>query len=232
MAGSIVLAAILLKLGTFGLLRLSRKFLILNLRVFCEISSICLVGAIIRRLICIRQRDLKSLVAYSSVAHIGLATRGILSCTIWGCAGAFVIMLAHGLCSSGIFNFVNVVYEGSGRRSFYVRRGLLSIFPKLRFWCFLLASINMAAPPSPNLLGEIELIRRIIVRRFYSICLLGRITFMAGAYCLIFYTMTQHGGAPNFIGNLRVIIGRNYSSILLHILPLIFLIIKRDIISV
>ena len=124
------------------------------------------MGAIIRRLICVRQRDLKSLVAYSSVAHIGLATRGILSGSFWGCAGAFIMMLAHGLCSSGLFNFVNMVYEESGRRRFYVSSGLLTVFPKLRFWCFLLVRINMAAPPSPNLLGEIELIMGVVVRRF------------------------------------------------------------------
>lgn len=199
--------------------------------MFCELSSVCLVGAIIRRLICIRQTDLKSLVAYSSVAHIGLATAGIFSCTVWGCAGAFVIMVAHGLCSSGMFNFVNVIYEGFGSRRFYVRRGLLTIFPKLRFWCFLLVRINIAAPPSPNLLGEIQLISRVVIRSFSSLCLLGGITFMAGVYCLVFYTISNHGGLPRFIGNLSVMVSRNYSSIILHVAPLSLLIIKRDMIS-
>lgn len=83
-AGSMVLAAVLLKLGTYGYLRLRLKFPDINLIIFSEVASISLIGAVIRRIICIRQRDLKSLVAYSSVAHMGLAIRGILSGTAWG----------------------------------------------------------------------------------------------------------------------------------------------------
>lgn len=83
-AGSMVLAAVLLKLGTYGYLRVRVKFPEINILIFSEISSIRLIGAVIRRLICIRQSDLKSLVAYSSVAHIGLAITGIITGTTWG----------------------------------------------------------------------------------------------------------------------------------------------------
>lgn len=89
----------------------------------------------------------------------------------------------------------------------------------------------MAAPPSPNLLGEIILIARILSYRYYSLFILVIITFFAGAYCLILYTITQHGGFSNFGNSLFLISRRNYRCIILHVIPLILIILKRDIIN-
>lgn len=71
-------------------------------------------------------------------------------------------MLAHGLCSSGLFCLTNIVYERLGRRSLYLSKGLLNIIPRFSLWWFLLSSSNIAAPPSLNLLGEILLINRLV----------------------------------------------------------------------
>lgn len=79
-----VLAGVLLKLGGYGLLRLSSVFGYLNKEVSSLVIRIRLVGGFITGLICIRQVDLKSLIAYSSIGHIGLVTRGIMSNTSWG----------------------------------------------------------------------------------------------------------------------------------------------------
>lgn len=84
MAGSIILAAILLKLGSYGLLRLSSIILWANRFVVSIFVSVSILGACITSFICIRQNDIKSLIAYSSVGHIGLLIRGIISNQYWG----------------------------------------------------------------------------------------------------------------------------------------------------
>jgi NADH-ubiquinone oxidoreductase chain 4 len=82
----------------------------------------------------LRQVDLKSLVAYSSVSHMGLALCGILIINFWGLEGSYLIIIAHGLCSSGLFCLVNLIYERTRRRRIILNKGMLNFFPSLRIW--------------------------------------------------------------------------------------------------
>jgi len=111
---------------------------------------------------CLRQIDLKSLIAYSSVAHIGLVIGGVITLTLWGLRGALTLMIAHGLCSSGLFCLANITYERLGSRSLLINRGLLHLIPRISLWWFLLRAGNIAAPPTLNLLGEITLLNSLI----------------------------------------------------------------------
>jgi NADH-ubiquinone oxidoreductase chain 4 len=72
------------------------------------------------------------------------------------------MMVAHGLCSSGLFCLSNITYERFGRRSLLVNRGLINLMPRMAIWWFLLRACNMAAPPSLNLLGEIGLLSSLV----------------------------------------------------------------------
>ena len=121
-----------------------------------------LVGGVFVSLFCIRQTDLKSLIAYSSVAHMGMVIGGIMTLRYWGVCRSYVLMIAHGLCSSGLFCLSNISYERFGRRSLLVNRGLMNLMPRMAMWWFLLSSCNIAAPPSLNLLGEIGLLSRLV----------------------------------------------------------------------
>ncbi|SPP90471.1 nad4-1_a, partial (mitochondrion) [Drosophila guanche] len=91
--------------------------------------SISLVGGVLVSLICLRQTDLKSLIAYSSVAHMGIVLAGLLTMTYWGLSGSYTLMIAHGLCSSGLFCLANVSYERLGSRSLLINKGLLNFMP-------------------------------------------------------------------------------------------------------
>jgi NADH-ubiquinone oxidoreductase chain 4 len=141
------------------------------------------------------------------------------------------MMLAHGLCSSGLFSLANINYETTQTRRIFITKGLIRFFPAMCFWWFLFSACNMAAPPFINLLGEIILIARVLSFSFYSCFLLGMLRFIAAAYSLFLFTSTQYGVSPSFSNVFIIFYLRNYSICLFHIAPLFLLVIKRDLIS-
>lgn len=145
-AGSMILAGVILKLGGYGLLRFILIFLNVGIKINYIFIIIRIVGGIFVSLICLRQIDIKALIAYSSVSHIGLVLRGIITLNYWGICGAFVIIIAHGLCSSGLFCLANIIYERTNRRSFFLNKGLINLIPVISLWWFLFRCCNMAAP--------------------------------------------------------------------------------------
>uniref|UniRef100_A0AAU6QG32 NADH-ubiquinone oxidoreductase chain 4 n=1 Tax=Prionospio multibranchiata TaxID=3050093 RepID=A0AAU6QG32_9ANNE len=230
-AGSMILAGILLKLGTYGLFRMSMKMMFYSKSICFIIFPVCLIGGVLTSFICIRQTDVKSLIAYSSVSHMGLATAGLMTNSTWGWQGAFSMLIAHGLCSSCMFALANISYETTQSRSMYVTKGMLALFPSMTFWWFSFSACNMAAPPSLNLASEIILISSSVAHYWGSILPLGLMAFMAAAYSLVLYTATQHGTPPSFQSSLHIFTPRNYSLCFIHFIPLVTIVSKMDIVS-
>ena len=220
-AGSMILAGVLLKLGGYGLIRL---FMLLENNLIESLGwflTLSVFGALMGSLICLRQTDVKSLVAYSSVAHIGLVLFGLVSNSYLGLSGAVIIIVSHGLCSSGLFSLVGIAYERLSSRSILVLRGGLTITPLISIWWFLFRVTNIAAPPSPNLIGEIMIfIRSLRVSGLLTLSI-GLASFLGAAFNLYMYSSTQHGNLVIGLRGITETLYREHQILFFHFLPLL-----------
>ena len=231
-AGSMMLAGVLLKLGAFGLFRVLEfvpKVRIVWAPFFISFS---LMGAVVTRFICLRQSDFKSLIAYSSVAHIGLLIAGVFSYHTWGWQGGLLLRIAHGLRSSGLFMLANIVYITCLSRRLYIVKGLQNLFPFISFWWFLFCIRNISAPPTLNLLREIMLITSVVARRFIIVLPLGILAFIRAAYSLFLFAATQHGPI-RLIVNPLLILSTNFNyTLFLHLIPVVAFILNPILLGV
>nr|UDN38918.1 NADH dehydrogenase subunit 4 [Pseudogastromyzon laticeps] len=228
-AGSMVLAAVLLKLGGYGMMRMMAMLDPLSKELAYPFIILALWGIIMTGSICLRQTDLKSLIAYSSVSHMGLVAGGILIQTPWGFTGAIILMIAHGLVSSALFCLANTAYERTHSRTMVLARGLQVIFPLTTVWWFIANLANLALPPLPNLMGEIMIISTLFNWSPLTIILTGVGTLITASYSLYLFLMSQRGPAPTHIMGLPPFHTREHLLMTLHLVPVLLLVTKPEI---
>jgi NADH-ubiquinone oxidoreductase chain 4 len=217
--GSIILAGVLLKIGGYGLIRFIflfkgyAKFLIF-------LESLSLLGALLIRFLCLKQIDLKILIAYSSVVHIGVVVAGLRSYFYLGYLGGIYLMVGHGLCSSCLFYSLNLFYERSHRRSFLMGKRNTRIFFAVRIWWFICCVGNIANPPRLNFFGEIILFGAVYIIRSLLFLIIILVFFLSSCYTLFLYSYTRQGRVYSFSIKYTLITVKENFIILFHLFPL------------
>ena len=213
-AGSVLLAAILLKMAGYGFIRFSIGLFPLASEYFTAfVFSLSLIAIVYTSLVALMQEDMKKLIAYSSVAHMGYVTLGIFTFTQQGLQGSLYQMISHGLVSAALFLSVGVIYERMHTRLIRNYGGIVMIMPKFAVLLMIFALASLGLPGTSGFIGEFLVLiaafeKNILVA---AIACLGVI--LGAAYMLWLYRRVIFGEIKN--NELKKMLDLNRSELLI-----------------
>ena len=221
-AGSVMLAGILLKIGAYGFLRFSLPMLPEASIYFANFAMILSIIAVIyTSLVALMQTDMKKMIAYSSIAHMGYVTAGIFTFTVQGIKGAIFLMVSHGLISSALFLSIGILYDRMHTKEIDFYGGLTKKMPEfaLLFMIFMLGSI--ALPITSGFIGEFLVLFAVIKAHHIYGMLLALGMVLGAAYMLWLYARIMFGTLKEQVAKITDISLREKS----YLLPIALLIL-------
>lgn len=225
--GSIVLAAILLKIGSYGLIRIL-YIIFFNKIINNFIILFTLIGLIIRIFICLFQIDQKSLIAYSSVNHITIIFLCILIYNYISFKSAIIIIFTHGLISSALFNYRNIIYENFRTRNIFFIQGLVIIQPIILLFLIISLIRNFRVPPFISIISEVIMFITFFNFNFIWIFSLLILIFLSCYYSINIYNIRSHG--KTLLINIKIkSFNRELLNIFFYIIIIIILLININI---
>jgi NADH-quinone oxidoreductase subunit M len=197
-AGSVLLASVLLKMGTYGFLRFSLPITPYATQVFTPfVLALSVVAILYGGLTALAQTDLKKMVAYSSVAHMGFATLGIFALNKAGAEGALLVMINHGVTTGALFIVVGIVYERLHSRELGQAAGMGKAMPVFAMFAGVFALSSLAFPGTNSFIGEFLVMSGgFMVSKTMMVCVVPGVV-LAAAYMLRMLQKVAYGGTHN-----------------------------------
>ena len=193
-AGSVILAGILLKLGGYGFLRFSLPMFPLASADFAPfVFWLSVIAIVYTSLVALVQTDIKKLIAYSSVAHMGYVTMGIFAANAQGVQGALFQMLSHGIISGGLFLCVGVVYDRMHTRDISAYGGLVNNMPKYAVVFLILTMANVGLPGTSGFIGEFLTLFGVFQANTWIAVIATTGVILSAAYALYLYRRVIFG---------------------------------------
>ena len=202
-SGSVILAGVLLKLGAYGFMRLSIPFFEYASIYFQPlIFTLSCIAIVYTSIVALRQLDMKKMIAYSSVAHMGFVTIGIFTLTQDGMNGAYFQMISNGIVSAALFLIVGVVYERHHTRMIADYSGVSNIMPRYSFFFMIFMLSSVGLPGTSGFVGEFLIIISTISVNVYLTIFTAVGVILGASYMLLLYKNINFGDIKSEIKNL------------------------------
>jgi NADH-quinone oxidoreductase subunit M len=199
-AGSVILAGVLLKMGTYGFIRFTLPFfpaVVMHSRVRAAVMTLSIIGIIYGALVSLMQKDMKKLVAYSSVSHLGFCTLGIFAVTPLGLSGSVLQQINHGISTGALFLIVGILYERRHTREISEYGGISNVMPVYATIAMIMFLSSMGLPLLNGFVGEFTILQGTFMENWKWAAWAVPGVILAAAYLLWLYQRVFFGPVTN-----------------------------------